>query len=57
MYRIAKHFDYFDHRIDVEAMEAEGVSVRGLIEVSAVYAVPDGDISAYLGCDKLSKAT
>ena len=54
---IPEHFKHLDHGLDVEAMEAEGVPVCWLVEISAIHAVPDGDISADLGGHKLSKTT
>ena len=57
MNRIAEHLKHFDHRLDVEAMEAESVSVGWLVEISAVNAVPNGDICADLSGHKLSKTT
>lgn len=37
-------------------MESEGIAVSGLIEISAVDTVPEGDVSADLSGDKLGES-
>lgn len=57
MKRVAQSLGHFDEGRHVKKMEAEGVSVSGLIEVSAIGAVPDSNIWGDLGGDELCQPT
>lgn len=52
---ISESIDDLDHCVDIEEVEAQSVLVGWLAHESAVDAVPDSDVGADLGGDKLGK--